>query len=640
MGKFRKHGSKHDRGTKKRGNKGPRKDKIHGLKAGSKGVAAQYLTRAQSLKKLQLSLVDFRRLCILKGIYPRDPKRKPAGNDKTYYHVKDIKFLQHEPLLCKFAELKVYMKKYKKCLGRGDKNSARRLEDLKPDYTLHHLVRERYPTFVDAIRDLDDALSMVALYDALPTDQKREIRSDVIQESARLIHEFFLYIIQTKALKKVFASIKGYYFQALIGGETVTWLVPHKFAQELPVEVDFRVMSTFNEFYRTMLKFINFKLYAEEHFEYPPKFNYKKNAAEMAKFYVSNTVEKQASSEAAVRRGEEKEEVEAACIEDFAAVSEEVQQLQAQKNANAGQSGIFSGLKVFIQREVPFHSIYFVLKCGGAQVGWASLPGSPFKETDRSITHQIIDRPSSQFQMVEGREYVQPQWVLDSFNENLRLPIDPYLPDRTCPPHLSPFVDDGAEGYTPERREMLDKLRDEGAGSSSSSGANQGAAAAKGPVDDEAAETTFLAEVAAEAKGVWASDFGFGNAAEDDEAEDDEAEDDDGEEGSPAVDQTATKEQEKNASGKSCGLEARTTSGEAEASASDDDMDAAESEEKKKPLSKAEKVAAEELERRKAMMPKKHQRLYQRIEKTENKKKAEVAKLQKRRNKKKAATSG
>lgn len=84
-----------------------------------------------------------RKLCILKGVYPRVPKKKVKGGHHTYYHVKDIMFLKHEPLLEKLREMRAYDKKVKKAMSKKNRDLADRLLNRKPTYTLDMLVRER-----------------------------------------------------------------------------------------------------------------------------------------------------------------------------------------------------------------------------------------------------------------------------------------------------------------------------------------------------------------------------------------------------------------------------------------------------------------------------------------------------------------
>uniref|UniRef100_K3W5Y2 Pescadillo homolog n=1 Tax=Globisporangium ultimum (strain ATCC 200006 / CBS 805.95 / DAOM BR144) TaxID=431595 RepID=K3W5Y2_GLOUD len=218
---------------------------------GMKGSAANYITRSQALKKLQITLKDFRRLCILKGIYPREPKKKVKGKDKTYYYLKDVMYLAHEPILEKFREFKTFMKKVKKAMGKRDFEDAKRKHDNRPTYSLDHIVKERYPRFVDALGDLDDALCLVHLFAMMPTG--KGIEANTSENCLRLVREWNNYVVTSRSLTKVFVSIKGVYYQANVQGQTVTWLVPHQFTPTMDKRVDVRVMLTFLEFYEVLL---------------------------------------------------------------------------------------------------------------------------------------------------------------------------------------------------------------------------------------------------------------------------------------------------------------------------------------------------------------------------------------------------
>ena len=211
------------------------------------------------------------RLCILKGIHPREPRKKPAGRHKTYYHVKDVLFLAHEPLLNKFRADAAFERRVRKARAKRGDDAARELEAERPVHRLDHLIRERYPTFNDALRDLDDPLSLVHLFAALPSDQRAGVPSAAVAASKNLATEWAAWCARSGSLRKAFISVKGYYFQASVRGNTVTWLAPHALAQVLPPDVDFRVMATFLELACTSMRHVLARLYADLGSPYPPR---------------------------------------------------------------------------------------------------------------------------------------------------------------------------------------------------------------------------------------------------------------------------------------------------------------------------------------------------------------------------------
>ncbi|KAL7926846.1 Pescadillo N-terminus domain-containing protein [Trichoderma austrokoningii] len=644
-------------------------------KKGQAGAAKNFVTRNQAIRKLQLSLPDFRKLCIWKGIYPREPRSKKKVSKSstastTFYYTKDIQYLLHEPLVQKFRDHKSLEKKISRALGRGDVSDAKRLETNasrpdktgKPTYTLDHVVRERYPTFVDALRDLDDCLSMLFLFANLPSTSM--VPAKMIARCERLCLEFQHYLIVSKSLTKSFLSIKGIYYQANIQGEDVLWLVPYKFNQRIVGDVDFRIMGTFVEFYMTLLGFINFRLYTSIGLKYPPKFDAVKdeNAAELGAFTLEgktliggeeqqkledvthkpdpkvqaavNKVLKSitngdsngaaAAEDAKTEDSEEVDQDAAGAIDKFEPAAPGGDLLLQPSYNGTNPNSLFSNFTIYLSRETPRQPLEFILKSFGCKrVGWdAVLGGGAFTtdELDPSITHQIVDRPPIQASVdedgdgednqtaqklaanrrVPGRIYIQPQWVWDSANDGELKEPHLYAPGASLPPHLSPFVRKVQGAYDPTM-----PLEDQ-----------EPEHEALEAGDDEEADADETVE------GMDVAESGDEDEDEDGEDEDEQDEEDEDEEEEEDHNDALQRQIELEAEMAGKTVQSKTANPKTKAK-----------EDARKALAKKAREEAEDLERAKGMLSKKKRKLFEQMQYTNNKKSAEDAKLRSKRRK-------
>jgi pescadillo protein len=432
------------------------------------------------------------------GIYPREPRnkskvRKGSGHATTFYYAKDIQYLLHEPLLAKFRDQKALAKKVARALGRNEVGDAQRIDRSKPRMTLDHVIKERYPTFVDALRDLDDALTMLFLFASLPSTAT--VPPKTISLCQRLCLEFQHYIILSRSLRKSFLSIRGIYFQATIQGQDIMWLVPYKFVQKMAGDIDFRIMGTFVEFYTTLLGFVNFRLYSTIGLVYPPNFSKLTDdrGGELGAFTItakdlvkqtnenglthagsvagSSSAQMEADKVARLTpdneeqtRAEDDDQPSNEGIDTFKPVTTVDADILAQPEYTGSESTLlFRKFTFYLSRETPKAALEFILKSFGCtKVGWDATFGDgafTTDEKDTRITHQIVDRQvfapadgARETQLrVPGRTYVQPQWVWDCMNQGKLLRPDLYGPGASLPPHLSPWVKSKPGMYDPTR---------------------------------------------------------------------------------------------------------------------------------------------------------------------------------------------
>lgn len=436
---------------------------------GTKGAAVEYVSRGRAMRKLQLERADFRRLCILKGVHPRDAPHKNriagATRDPTgVYLAKDVRHMAHDPVLAQLRSARAFDKRVRRLLGRGDVSRAVEAErTLRPALSLARLVKERYPTFADALRDMDDALSLVALFAALPSGAGESAAADPEDDAAardadatpeacaRLLREFEAAVVGLGALRRAFASVKGMYFQADVLGAPVTWVVPHAHVgvalpgdadARLGEPVDWAAMRTFLAFHAVHVRAVNARLFARLGWAYPPAAG-------------SDIHEGLVLSRAS---------------------------LPAVSSIDIQAEGPLAGQRVFVSREAPLRAVSLVASALGAAAVVCEDPATldPAVEADASISLHVVDRPRLP-RLFPGRAYVQPQYVLDVLNahtawraENPAAGADAfpgldaadYRVGAALPPHVSPFVsaadlapapgedsDDGAEGAAAAQKE-------------------------------------------------------------------------------------------------------------------------------------------------------------------------------------------
>ncbi|KAK2101588.1 mRNA-binding ribosome synthesis protein [Saguinus oedipus] len=405
-----------------------------GLEKYEGGSATNYITRNKAQNKLQLSLDDFRRLCILKGIYPHEPKHKKKVSKgstaaQTFYLIKDIRFLLHEPTVNKLREYKCLSGSSGRPRGRGPGRCP-----------LHVLPLFHLPTEWQVSR---------ADHSAMPP-------------AHRGVHA---YIIASCALRKVSLPIKGIYYQA----EPIVWITPYAFSHDHPTDVDY----SHDHLHRVLHHPAGLRQLPPlpvTQPPLPPKLEGQAQAEVKASegtytLDSESSVEKLAALSASLAIVVVPAVEEEAKVDEFppdGEMSAQEEDRRKELEAQEKHKKLSEGLKFFLNREVPREALAFIIRSFWGEVSWdkSLCSGVTYDVTDSRITHQIVNWPGQQTSII-SRCYVQPQWAFDSVNAGLLLPVAEYFPGVQLPLHLSPFVTEKEGDYVPPEKLKLLALQQE-----------------------------------------------------------------------------------------------------------------------------------------------------------------------------------
>ena len=400
-----------------------RKTKKLAFQKNKVGKSSNLVPESEAINRTDLDPKDMRRMCILRGVYPREmPKDK--SSPWSYFHKEDLTMINNDSMAWYIREHASWLKHHNKRFYRQEQDGT-----AEPIAPYDQLIRSRYPRFTDALRDLDDALTTVALFAQM--SGSKIIASDRVLNCRHLIAEFHYYVSHKHLLTKGFISKRGFHFEANIEGVPIVWLLPHQFTLQEDPSVDYTVLLNFLELYENLLGFVNLRLFKKIGLKYKPEYDQKKwDAGYYIDAIIDSTPTKPVEGVAEAPAPEITEESKEKVLDAF---SKAAQNQEATEETEVVETGVFGKLVFTIGREVSARdSMALIIRSLGGTIIWDE------NSLDKSITHTICDRKQIKDRVLT-RKYVQPQWVVDCLNKHAVLEEGPYAPGEVLPPHLSPW---------------------------------------------------------------------------------------------------------------------------------------------------------------------------------------------------------